>query len=55
MNTLLVGRRDERAVPLQDDVDVVGDGEIARDLQAAGLHFVGRHPDEPRHLARDAA
>ena len=52
---LLVRRRDERAVPLQHDVDVMRDGEVARDLEPARLHFVGRHADQPRHLARDAA
>ena len=42
---LLVRRRDERAVPLQDDVDVMRDGEVARDLEAARLHLVDRHAD----------
>ena len=27
------------------------DGEVARDLEPARLHFVGRHADQPRHLA----
>ena len=49
---LLVRRRDQRAVALEHDVHVVRDGEVARDLEAARLHLVGRHADQPRHLAR---
>ena len=30
---------------------MVRDGEVARDFEAARLHLVARHPDEPRHLA----
>jgi hypothetical protein len=32
-------------------VDLVRDREVPRDLEAAGLHFVDRHPHQTRHLA----
>ena len=49
---LVVRRGDQRAVSLQDDEDVMGDREVARDLQPARLHLVGGHPDQARHFAR---
>ena len=33
-------------------VDVMRDREVSGDFEAARLHLVGRHADQPRHLAR---
>ena len=45
-------RRDDRAMPLEDHGDLVTDREIARQLQAAFLHVVGREARQPRQLSR---
>ena len=45
-------RGDDRPVALQDDKNVVVGGEVARDVEASGLHVLGREPGQPRHLAR---
>ena len=44
--------RDHGAVPLEHDVDLVRDRELARNLDAVGLHLFDRAAEQPRHLAR---
>ena len=46
------GPGDDRAVPLQDDVDAPRGGELARVLEPIRLDLFDADVEQPRHLAR---